>query len=60
MKDTQEHITVDYVCSPCGLPYLTEQQLKEHHIHTYHFGECGVCGMDEVPVTHKRAFNYLR
>ena len=49
----------DYVCYPCGLPYLTEQQTKEHHIHTYHIGECGVCGQ-EVPVTHKRAFNYLR
>ena len=59
MKDTQEHIMGDYICYPCGLPYLSEQQTKEHHIHTYHIGECGVCGQ-EVPVTHKRAFNYLR
>jgi len=49
----------DYVCYPCGLPYLTEQQTKMHHVHTYHLGECAICG-HKVPLTHKRAFNYLR
>ena len=59
MKDTQEHIMDDYICYPCGLSYLTEQQTKMHHVYTYHLGECAIC-KQEVPVTHKRAFNYLK
>jgi len=59
MKDTHVNITDDYVCYPCILPYLSEQDLKENHIDTYNIGECAICGQ-EVFVTHKRNFNYLR
>ena len=61
MKDTQWNIMgkTENVCYPCGLPYLSEQDLKVHYVHTYKLGECAICG-HEVPVTHKRNFNYLR
>lgn len=43
-------------CYMCGLPYLNEQQIKEHHVHTYELGECSICGY-ELPVTDKKVFN---
>ena len=63
MKDTQGNIMGktenNNVCYLCGLPYLSEQQIKIHHVYTYKLGECSICGREE-PVTHKRNFNYLR
>ena len=55
----RENRRSDWVCNPCGVPYLTEAQLKEDRIHTAHLGECCICGRD-ASVMHIRNYNYLR
>jgi len=48
----------NYVCHPCGLPYLTPEQREQERVSTWHEGTCCVCG-ERKSVTHKRAYNYL-
>jgi len=48
----------NYVCHPCGLPYLTPDQREWNRISTWQEGTCSVCG-ERTSVTHKRAYNYL-
>jgi DNA-directed RNA polymerase subunit RPC12/RpoP len=51
--------TSDYVCTKCGVKYLTPEQIKENRVVTFHLGTCGMCGKKEA-VTHIRAYNYLK
>lgn len=52
--------TSDYVCVDCGINYLTEKQKESGgQCHTFHLSECGLCQQIK-PVTHMRAYNYLR
>jgi len=64
MRVTEDEFKVrmrksDYVCLDCGRPYLTEKQLQEENVSTFHVGECGLCGKTRS-ITHIRNYNYLR
>jgi hypothetical protein len=48
----------DYVCSECGVKYLTEQQKKENRVCTFFLGTCGLC-KKQAAITHIRNYNYL-
>lgn len=49
----------DYVCVPCGIKFLTAEQLaKEGGAHTAHTSRCTVCGEEDM-VLHIRIYNWL-
>ena len=54
----KEDRTSDYVCSGCGVKYLTKEQKKENSVCTFFLDTCGLCGKQEA-VTHIRNYNYL-
>ena len=55
----REDRTSDYVCTPCGLQFLSEKQkAQEGGVHTAHLAKCGVCGKEDT-VLHIRVYNWL-
>jgi len=48
----------DYVCSKCGIEYLTEKQKEKARICTFFLGTCGLCNK-HAAITHIRNYNYL-
>jgi hypothetical protein len=44
----------DWICSPCGHEHGDERPL----LATYHTGECGWCGNEDIPVTSPRDYGY--
>jgi len=50
--------TSDYVCSNCGMKYLTEEQKRRDIIVTSHFDNCGLCG-EFTSVINIRHYNWL-
>jgi transcription initiation factor IIE alpha subunit len=48
----------DYVCSKCGVDYLTQEQKDKARICTFFLGTCGLCN-EHAAITHIRNYNYL-
>ena len=58
-KKIRSEMDTDYVCVPCGVYFLTEEQLAaEGGAHTAHMAKCGACGT-EAAVLHIRHYNWL-
>jgi transcription initiation factor IIE alpha subunit len=48
----------DYICSKCGVDYLTQEQKDKARICTFFLGTCGLCN-EHTAITHIRNYNYL-
>lgn len=53
-----EQRTSDYVCVPCGVQFLSEEQKKKGGVSTFSISECGLCNT-RTNTTHIRKYNYL-
>lgn len=46
-----------YICTDCGIKYLSKEQKNENRVVTFHLGTCDECG-EKKAITHERHYNY--